>query len=271
MAMAHADWTITEAGFGFDMGAEKFFDIKCVSGGLDTAAVVLVATIRALKRHGGIPKDRLEISDPAAVQRGLGNLQKHIENIQTFTEIPVVALNRFHSDTDEEIEIVRRFCADQEVPFAESNHFAAGGEGALELADTVLEHAERHTNPFRPLYGWSEPIKTKMEKIAKLMYGAATVNYTKRADRQIRLFERLGYAELPLCVAKTPTSLTDDPTRAGRPQDFEITVRDLIAAVGAGYVVPLLGDIMRMPGLPKVPRANTMDVRDGEVVIIDAE
>jgi formate--tetrahydrofolate ligase len=269
MAMAHADWTITEAGFAFDMGAEKFFDIKCVSGGLDTAAVVLVATVRALKRHGGGAKARLEDADSDAVQRGLGNLQKHIENIQTFTEIPLVALNRFPTDTEDEIAVVRRFCAEQNVPFAVSSHFADGGEGALELADAVLEHAESHDSPFRPLYDWSEPIKTKMDKIARLMYGAANVAYTKPAERRIKLFERLGYGELPLCVDKTPASLTDDPTRAGRPQDFEITVRDVIAAAGAGYVVPLLGDIMRMPGLPSKPRAWTLDLVDGEVVVTE--
>ena len=266
MAMAHADWTITEAGFGFDLGAEKFFDIKCVSGGLDTAAVVLVATARALKRHGGVPKKELQHPDPAAVERGLENLHKHIESIHAFGEVPVVALNRFATDSDEEVEVVRRFCEAEKVPFAESHGFEKGGEGALELADTVLTHAERHSVPFTPLYDWSDPIETKMEKIAGLMYGATKISYTKKARRLLRTIENLGYDKLPLCVAKTPTSLTDDPGRTGRPKDFEITVRDFIIAAGAGYVVPLLGDIMRMPGLPTSPQASRMDLVDGEIV-----
>jgi formate--tetrahydrofolate ligase len=266
MAMAYADWTVTEAGFGFDLGAEKFFDIKCVSAGLDTAAVVLVATVKALKRHGGVRAADLDSSDPAAVERGLANLQKHVENIRTFEENPIVALNHFDTDTDDEVEVVRRACRQLRVPFAVSDIYAEGGEGGRELARAVLEHADPEENRFKPLYDWSEPVKVKMDKIATLMYGAAAVRYTPSAEKVLAQIEALGYGELPLSVAKTPTSLTDDPSLSGRPRDFEIVVRDFIVSAGAGFVVPLLGDIMRMPGLSVSPQAERMDLVDGEVV-----
>ncbi len=264
-AMAYADWTVTEAGFGFDLGAEKFFDIKCRSAGLDTAAVVLVATVRALKRHGGVQGD-LSAPDPAAVERGLDNLRKHVESIHTFTEVPVVALNRFHTDSEDEIAVVRRACGEMGVEFAVSDHFGRGGEGAVELARAVVHHAEEHPSPFQPLYELDEPFKEKMRKIARLMYGADRVLYTKAADRDIALYERLGYGELPLCVAKTPASLSDDPSIAGRPTAFDITVRNVLVSAGAGFLVPLLGDILRMPGLPKEPAAHHIDLVDGEIV-----
>jgi formate--tetrahydrofolate ligase len=266
MAMAHADWTVTEAGFGFDLGAEKFFDIKCTSAGLDPAAVVLVATVRALKRHGGVPNADIEKPDPAAVERGIANLTKHVESIRIFSETPVVALNKFGSDTDDEIDVVRRACAEIDAPFALSDHFARGGEGALELADVLVEHAEKSSKTFRPLYSLDDPLKTKMEKVARYMYGAAEIVYTKQADKELAKIEELGYAHLPLCIAKTPTSLTDDPSIVGRPEGFEITVRGFIVAAGAGFVVPLLGDILRMPGLPRRPQAHEIDLVDGEIV-----
>ena len=266
MALAHADWVVTEAGFGFDLGAEKFFDIKCASAGLDTAAVVLVATVRALKRHGGAGKEGLQVPDPAAVERGLGNLQKHVESIRLFGEPPVVVLNRFGTDSREEIDVVRRACESLSVPFAVSDIFENGGLGGIDMAETVLEQAERISRPFRPLYERSEPIKVKMDKIARQMYGAREVIYTPAAERDLKLIQKLGYEGLPLCVAKTPTSLSDDPAVAGRPENFEITVRGFILAAGAGYVVPLLGDILRMPGLPVTPQASRMDVIDGRVV-----
>jgi formate--tetrahydrofolate ligase len=265
MALAHADWVVTEAGFGFDLGAEKFFDIKCRSAGLDTAAVVLVATVRALKRHGGVSPERLTEPDPEAVERGLDNLRKHVENIRIFDELPVVALNRFDTDTDEEVAVVRRACEALGAPFAASDHFARGGEGAEELARTVCEHAEAKSDPFRPLYDLAAPIEEKMETIARRIYGAQQVLYTRQAEKDLAQIRRLGYEDLPLCVAKTPTSLSDDPSVTGRPEGFEVTVRGFILAAGAGYVVPLLGDILRMPGLPKSPQAVRMDYRDGEV------
>ena len=266
MAMAHSDWTITEAGFGFDLGAEKFFDIKCTSAGLDTAAVVLVATVRALKRHGGVARDDIEKPDPAAVERGIGNLVKHVESIRTFGETPVVALNKFGGDTDEEIDVVRRACAEISAPFAVSDHFGQGGDGAVDLADVLVEHAEKHSAPFRPLYSREDPLKTKMEKVARYMYGAANIVYTKQAEKDLNKLKILGYDGLPLCIAKTPTSLTDDPTIVGRPEGFEITVRGFIIAAGAGFVVPLLGDILRMPGLPRAPQAHEINLVDGEIV-----
>jgi len=266
MAMAHADWTVTEAGFGFDLGAEKFFDIKCVSAGLDTAAVVLVATVRALKLHGGASASDLETPDPAAVERGLGNLRKHVENIETFDEVPIVALNRFHADTEEEIAVVRQACEELGVPFAVSDHFARGGEGAEDLARTVLEHAESHPDPFKPLYDWKDPFEQKMEAVAHRIYGAGEVVYTKEAERDLDEIRRLGYEELPLCVAKTPASLSDDPLVPGRPENFPVTVRGVILSAGAGFLVPLLGSILRMPGLPRTPQAAHMDLVDGKPV-----
>ena len=266
MAMAYADWTITEAGFGFDLGAEKFFDIKCRYAGLDTAAVVLVATIRALKMHGGLKRKELESSDPGAVERGLVNLQKHVESIRTFCEPPVVALNRFDTDTDEEIAVVRSFCDEFGTPFAVSDVFSRGGEGGVELAQAVIAHAEQRSRPFCPLYALSEPLEDKIQKIALHMYGARDVEYTREAKRDIKRIERFGYAELPVCVAKTQSSLSDDPKLVGRPMDFDITVRNVLLAAGAGYVVPLLGDIVRMPGLPETPQAEQADLIDGEVV-----
>jgi formate--tetrahydrofolate ligase len=266
MAMAHADWTITEAGFGFDLGAEKFFDIKCTSAGLDTAAVVLVATVRALKRHGGVAKVDIEKPDSAAVERGIGNLIKHVESIRTFGETPVVALNKFAGDTDEEIDVVRRVCVEINAPFAVSDHFGQGGAGAVDLADVLVHHAEQRSQPFTPLYSLDDPLKTKMEKVARYMYGAAEIVYTKQAEKDLKRLKVLGFDGLPLCIAKTPTSLTDDPTIVGRPEGFEVTVRGFIIAAGAGFVVPLLGDILRMPGLPREPQAHEIDLVDGEIV-----
>lgn len=266
MAIAHADWAVTEAGFGFDLGAEKFFDIKCVSAGLDPAAVVLVATVRALKRHGGIAKASLSLPDAEAVECGLVNLVKHVENIRTFGEAPIVALNRFGTDTEDEIGVVRRACRDLDAPFAVSEVFLRGGEGGVELAEAVRACARGHARPFRPLYDWAEPFKTKMEKIARGMYGARLVRYSKEAEKDLERIQKLGDEELPICVAKTQMSLSDDPKRFGRPQDFEITVQGILLAAGAGYLVPLLGDILRMPGLPASPQAERIDLVDGKVV-----
>ena len=266
MALAHADWVVTEAGFGFDLGAEKFFDIKCRAAGLDTAAVVLVATVRALKRHGGARKEDLGRPDPAAVERGLDNLHKHVENIRVFGEPPVVAINRFASDSDEEIAVVRAACEPLGVPCAVAEVFAAGGEGGRELARAVVAHAERKSKPFTPLYDLALTVKEKVELIARRMYGATSVEYTRAAERDLKEIARLGYAGLPICMAKTPNSLTDDPQVVGRPEGFDITVRNVLLAAGAGFVVPLLGEIIRMPGLPAHPQAERMDLVDGQVV-----
>jgi formate--tetrahydrofolate ligase len=200
------------------------------------------------------------------VERGLPNLAKHVENVRTFGELPVVALNRFDTDADEEIEVVRRACGKLGAPFAVGDFFARGGDGAVDLARTVQEHAEGTEQRFKPLYSPSEPIKVKMDKIARSMYGASEVGYTPQAEKELKQIQKLGYEGLPLCVAKTPASLSDDPTVLGRPQGFKVTVRSFVLAAGAGYVVPLLGDIIRMPGLPVSPQAEKMDLKDGQVV-----
>jgi formate--tetrahydrofolate ligase len=265
LALHLSDWAITEAGFGFDLGAEKFFDIKCRTAGLDTHAVVLVATVRALKLHGGVALSALAHPDPEAVRRGLPNLEKHVENIGHFGEPPVVALNRFGSDTDEEIAVVAARCAELGVPFAVSDHFARGGEGALELARVVRAQASGRAAPFRPLYELSDPFPDKVLAVASRMYGARGVVLTREAERDLREVRRLGYESLPVCIAKTPASLSDDPKRRGRPRDFDVTVRSIQIQAGAGFLVALTGEILRMPGLPREPLAEVIDLRDGEV------
>ncbi len=266
MALERADWAITEAGFGFDLGAEKFFDIKCASAGLDTAAVVLVATARALKMHGGAGPDAAARPDPAAVERGLPNLEKHVENIRAFGEVPVVALNRFAADSEAEIEVVRRRCAALGAPFAVSDHHARGGTGALPLARAVVSHAEKASRSFRPLYAPGDPVAEKIQTVARTMYGARDVRFSAAARRDLAEIERLGCAGLPVCIAKIPGSLSDDPGLRGRPRDFELRVRGLEIAAGAGFLVVLTGDVLRMPGLPPRPRAEDIDVVEGRIV-----
>jgi formate--tetrahydrofolate ligase len=266
MALSLADWAITEAGFGFDLGAEKFFDIKCQSAGLDTAAVVLVATCRALKMHGGVGLKELSGLNLEALQKGLGNLDKHVENIAKFGEKPIVCLNRFAGDHDEEIECVRKHCETRlQVPFAVSDVFAEGGKGGLDLARTVVEHAEKTSSPFHPLYDWNDEVTTKIETVAREMYGAGKIIYTKKAKRDLKTINDLGYDKLPVCIAKTPTSLTDDPKIFGRPENFQVTVREILIAAGAGFLIPITGDIMRMPGLPKSPQAENINVVEGKI------
>ncbi len=266
MALHLADWVVTEAGFGFDLGAEKFFDIKCRSAGLDAQAVVLVATIRALKLHGGVALAALERQDVAAVRRGLPNLDKHVENIGHFGERPVVALNRFGADHDDEIAVVAEHCAGLGVPFAVSDHFARGGKGAMALAEVVREQSARRNTPFRPLYALDAPFPDKVLAIASRMYGARSVLLTREAERDLREIRRLGYEGLPICIAKTPASLSDDPKRQGRPRDFDVTVRRIQIQAGAGFLVALTGDILRMPGLPRHPLAGSIDLLDGEIL-----
>ena len=266
MAMHVADWAITEAGFGFDLGAEKFFDIKCRKAKLDTAAVVLVATVRALKLHGGAKSRTLARPDPGCVAAGLPNLEKHIENIHQFGENTVVALNQFSDDTPEEMNIVRKRCEELGVPFAVSNHYAQGGEGAKELARVVLQRCEIQSEPFKPLYELEDTIRDKILAVTKKMYGARDVAFTADAMRDLKDARRLNYNKLPICIAKTHASLSDDPKRRGRPSDFVVTVRGLQIDAGAGFLVVLTGDILRMPGLPRKPISETVDLRDGEIV-----
>ncbi|MCO6457997.1 MAG: formate--tetrahydrofolate ligase [Pirellulaceae bacterium] len=266
LAMHLADWTITEAGFGFDLGAEKFFDIKCRSAGLDTAAVVLVATIRALRLHGGRRLAELSQPDPGAVERGLSNLDKHIENIRHFRETPIVALNLYPGDTDDEIDLVRGRCLQMGAPLAVADVFQQGGAGAERLARLVLDRAEQATTPFRPLYALTDSVPDKIRAVATKMYGAKDVYFTKVAERQLKQIERLGYADLPVCMAKTPSSLSDDSRLLGAPRDFEITVDGIQINAGAGFLVVLTGDILRMPGLPRRPLAESINLVDGRIV-----
>jgi formate--tetrahydrofolate ligase len=266
-SLALADWCVTEAGFGFDLGAEKFFDIKCVSAGLDPCAVVLVATVRALKMHGGKELDELTNPDPAAVEQGLPNLAKHLESIGTFKESPVVALNKFAADTDDEIDVVRRFCDDRGNPFAVCDGWARGGDGAIEFAETVRDVGCQVNRPFNPMYDWNDPVEDKIFAVANKIYGAEAVDYTPQAKKDLVTIKKLGYENLPVCIAKTQKSLSDDPKLLGRPKDFLVTVRDIIINSGAGFLVPLTGDIIRMPGLPSEPAAKRLDIDDeGKIV-----
>ena len=266
MALALSDWTITEAGFGFDLGAEKFFDIKCKGAGLDTSAVVLVATCRALKSHGGVDKADLNKLNLEAVQKGLPNLDRHVENIKQFCEPPIVCLNHFDGDYPEEIAVVRKHCENiLQVPFAVSNVFEEGGVGGMDLAEKVILHSEKNIQPFCPLYDWNEDVKTKIWKVANKMYGADEIKYTSKAERDLRSIEKLGYQNLPVCIAKTPASLSDNPKLRGRPENFAVTVREVLIAAGAGFLIPLTGDILRMPGLPKTPQAELIDLRGKDI------
>ena len=254
MAMHFSDWAITEAGFGFDLGAEKFFDIKCRSAGLDPDGVVLVTTIRALKMHGGKSKDRLTEPDTQAVHRGLENLDKHIESVLQFNKRPIVALNRFEADTDDEIRLVKERADQDGVFFAESRHFTEGGEGAKDLAHQVMAAVDGG-RAYQPLYDLDIPVIEKIKAVSRSMYGANNVAYTKEAEKDLRKIEELGMDKLPICIAKAPSSLSDDPALHGRPRDFEVTVRNIQINSGAGFLVVLTGAIMRMPGLPKEPKA----------------
>ena len=268
MARARAEWVVTEAGFGFDLGAEKFFHILSAQSDVVPHAVVLVATVRALKHHGGVPLRELAQSNPGAVAEGLPNLAKHVENIHRFQVPAVVALNRFESDTEEEIGVVRDFCERHGRPFACADVWTRGGEGARDLAEAVRSSARGSAAAsFRPLYAWEEPVVEKIETVARAMYGATAVTLTKRAERDLREIERFGLTALPVCIAKTQKSLSDDPVLLGRPKDFVVTVREIAVAAGAGFLIPITGDIMRMPGLPRQPAAERIDLgEDGRIV-----
>ncbi len=260
LALTLGEICITEAGFGFDLGAEKFFDIKCPYAGLKPDAVVLVATVRALKYHGGLPMKDLGREDIVALERGMGNLEKHIEDIRLFHVPLVVAVNRFTHDTESELKYVLERCKGLGVEAAATDGWAKGGDGAIPLAERLLKVLEAAPSQFMPLYDWKLPIKAKIDLITRKMYGAAGVYYPKTAERQVERAEKLGYGQLPICMAKTQRSLSDDPTLLGRPRDFVVTVSELRISAGAGFLVPITGDIMTMPGLPKRPAAEQIDV-----------
>jgi formate--tetrahydrofolate ligase len=267
MGMSHSEYTVTEAGFGFDLGAEKFFDIKCQSAQLNPKAVVLTTTIRALKYHGCADIKSLTTPDTEALKKGLPNLEKHLENIAKFNVVPIIAINKFTSDTEEEIKIIKDFAASKGVRVALADVWAKGGEGALELAQHVIDVIEADTSDFKPLYKWESSIKDKIETIATEIYGAEHVDYSSKAKAQLKKISNLGLDHLPICIAKTQKSLSDNPKLLGRPKDFIITVREIEIAAGAGFLIPITGAIMRMPGLPAHPASEGMDINeDGEIV-----
>ncbi|WP_349679258.1 MULTISPECIES: formate--tetrahydrofolate ligase [Aminobacterium] len=260
-----SDYFITEAGFGADLGAEKFFDIKCREGNLHPSAVVIVATVRALKMHGGVAKSELTGENLEALSKGIPNLEKHIENMQGFGVPVVVAINRFPTDTEAELKLVHERCAAFGVPVALSEIWAKGGEGGIELAERILEAVEK-PNSFHPLYDVAQSPKEKIEKIAKEIYGAKGVTYTAQAEKDLEEIHRLGKDNLVICMAKTQASISDNPALIGRPEGFELTVREVRLSAGAGFIIAITGSIMTMPGLPKVPAAMKIDVdNDGNI------
>ena len=266
-ALKLADYVITEAGFGADLGAEKFLDIKCRYAGLKPDAVVIVATIRALKYNGGKQLKELSEEDLVALRKGAKNLERHIDNISKYGVPSVVAINRFPTDTDNEIELLKEICEEKGVSVVLSEVFTKGGEGGIELAEKVAKICENEESKFKPIYSLDMSIKEKIEKIAKEIYGADGVNYEGNAEKQIENLTELGFDKLPVCIAKTQYSFSDDPNALGAPSGFKINVRDVKVSAGAGFIVVLTGQIMTMPGLPRVPHAEGMDIcPDGTIV-----
>lgn len=265
-ALKMADYVVTEAGFGADLGAEKFFDIKCRIAGIRPDAVVLVATIRALKYNGGVKKEELSIENLSALQKGIVNLEKHIENLHKYGVPIVVTLNSFVTDTEDEVSFVEKFCKEKGCEFALARVWEKGGEGGIELAGKVLDTLANKKSNFKLLYEDEAGLKEKIETVAKEIYGADKVVYTSGASKQIRQLEELGFGKLPVCIAKTQYSLSDDPALLGRPENFDISVREVYVSAGAGFVVVLTGAVMTMPGLPKKPAAYSIDVNeDGRI------
>jgi len=266
MGLKLGEYLITEAGFGADLGGEKFLDIKCRYGGLNPSAVVLVATIRALKMHGGVPKTELETENVQAVQKGFANLRKQVENIRKFNLPVLVAINRFSADTDAEIQALEEMCRSQNIEVVLNECWEKGGEGGIEMAEKLVEMVQSGTGEYKPLYDLSSSLQQKVETIAQSIYGADSVVFSPQARKEIKKLEKYGYDKLPVCMAKTQYSLSDNPDLLGEPKGFKITVKDVRVSAGAGFVVCLTGDIMTMPGLPKIPAANVMDIdKDGKI------
>ncbi|MCK9449337.1 MAG: formate--tetrahydrofolate ligase [Bacteroidales bacterium] len=265
-AMSLTDYTVTEAGFGFDLGAEKFLDIKCRSADISPDAAVLVATIRALKYHGGQPLKEITLANVETLKKGLPNLEKHIENIKQFALAPIVAINKFQTDSEEELDFLLNYCKDRNVPVAVIDVWAKGGAGAENLAQIVADTVDKNTTSFVPLYPLTDSVEKKIETISKKIYGAEAVDYTSKAKANLTKIANLGLDHLAICMAKTQKSLSDNPDLLGRPKDFVITVREIEVASGAGFLVPITGDIMRMPGLPEEPASEKMNI-DNEGII----
>ncbi|MCH2233857.1 MAG: formate--tetrahydrofolate ligase [Crocinitomicaceae bacterium] len=266
MGMSLGDYVVTEAGFGADLGAEKFLNIKCVSAGLKPKATVLVATIRALRHHGGAPKEEYNTPSTERVANGLANLGKHIENMQKFGLNPVVAINAFPTDTEEEIQLIKERCASRGVKAVVANGWTQGGEGMTNLAEAVVEEIETGKNNFKALYDWNSDIKTKISTIAREIYGADEVEYSKQAQSDLAKIEDLGLGNLPVCMAKTQKSFSDNDKLLGRPTGFAVNVREFEFAAGAGFIIPILGKMMRMPGLPATPASEGMTIDNDGVI-----
>ena len=260
MGLSLSEYVVTEAGFGADLGAEKFLNIKCVAANLSPSAVVLVATIRALRHHGGALPDELNAPSLEKVQKGIANLDKHIENIRKFHIEPVVAINGFTNDSEEEVKFIIDHCAAQGVRAVLSEGWAKGGDGTMDLAAAVAEVVESKASHFKPLYSWDSPVVDKIDTIAKEIYGASHVSYTKKAQLNLRRIKRLGFENFAICIAKTQKSFSDDEKLIGRPENFEIHVREIEIAAGAGFVIPIVGKMMRMPGLPSKPASEGMSI-----------
>lgn len=264
MAMSHADYTVTEAGFGADLGAEKFFNIKCRKAGLNPKLTIIVASAQGLKMHGGVNIEDIKKENPEGLQKGLANLEKHISNMQNFGQSVIVAFNRYSDDTDIETNIVKQFCIDKKIGFAVNDAYASGGKGAVELAKLVADTIEK--NPSQPLkltYDDKDPISVKVEKIAKNIYGAASIEFSDKAKKMLNLITGTEMEHYPVCIAKTQYSFSDDPLAYGVAKNFNFTVRDIVINNGAEFIVVIAGPIMRMPGLPKVPQANHIDLVNG--------
>ncbi len=266
LALRLADYVVTEAGFGFDLGAEKFFDIVAPYGNLDPRIVVLVATVRALKYHAGVAREDLDRSNPRAAVLGMANLRKHYQNIDKFRIPCIVALNRFPSDTDEEVRAVVKAAENEGMNIAPCDIFRLGGEGGLELAERTISILQNAPGCFRPLYDWELPVEDKIFKVAGEIYGAVSIDYQPLARRNLDLINRYGFDKLPVCIAKTQQSLSDNPSLLGLPRDFIVTVREIKIASGAGFLIPITGEILRMPGLSKMPAAYNIDIDDEGVI-----
>lgn len=266
MGLSMSEYVITEAGFGADLGAEKFLDIKCGYSGLSPKVIVLVSTVRALKYHGGKPLTDLIIPDTEALEKGLGNLEKHLENIGLFGIPAVVAINKFITDTDEEIEVITSKCVELGVRCAVCEAWEKGGDGAIELADEVVKAVAECTGKYKPVYDWNDSVTEKINKVALRIYGAGSVTYTPRAKSDLKKLNRLEIENLPICIAKTQNSLSDNTKLLGRPEGFKLTVREIEIATGAGFIIPVTGNILRMPGLPSIPAAEGIDIdEDGKI------
>lgn len=266
MGMSLGDYVVTEAGFGADLGAEKFLNIKCGYAGLKPSTIVIVATIRALKHHGGATKEEYNIPSTEKVEKGLCNLEKHIENAIKFGLHPIVSINHFYKDTDEEIEVVINACKKIHVPVVVSKGWERGGDGMIDLANAVIQNIESKPSEFKPLYDWKTSVKSKIEKIAKEIYGADGVDFESKAELDLKRIESLGLNDLPVCMAKTQKSFSDNENLIGRPFGFRITVRSFEFAAGAGFVIPILGNMLRMPGLPAIPASEGMNIDENGVI-----